>query len=452
MSTPQSQPSKGLRRSTRRQKHNTSAALSDGENVVSDSGPSPSPAKSVSNSTAEPPGPVNREQLKRARNTRKGSNAPKIDKASVHPAPSSAQHVPPQSRGTPIKKQAYAGPNFHSSPAPSALPIPSFYSKSMPSIPSSNTPDILEEEGGAEATEAVEESSTTQTETSRKRESTPLDFLFDAARQARGTPRGESPAVRSANISTVGNSPVNGSPAARECSESDFPFELEGHGANSQIGPAFATPYKERIHALRSASASPAATPPILDEEERKAKTDALKKLLMNAQSQRPATAVHLQPDACNPFNARAPDSRSTSLPINQLRQRSNPSTPGPQAHQNMSPQQHFLPGPNQPRYDLRNGASPVPRPASSNLRRQYHAQDDPIPGADFKAHDATPTLISKSRKPLEQADSAGKPYDDSDSNLSRAGRTPTHRTTRSTQQLEDDLRRVLKLDVTSKG
>ncbi len=33
---------------------------------------------------------------------------------------------------------AYAGPTFHASPAPSALPIPSFYSKSVPDSPGIN--------------------------------------------------------------------------------------------------------------------------------------------------------------------------------------------------------------------------------------------------------------------------------------------------------------------------
>ncbi|KAF8472495.1 hypothetical protein BDZ91DRAFT_790381 [Kalaharituber pfeilii] len=39
--------------------------------------------------------------------------------------------------GTPTK--AYAGPNFHSSPAPSSLPVPSWFSKSVPATPSAGT-------------------------------------------------------------------------------------------------------------------------------------------------------------------------------------------------------------------------------------------------------------------------------------------------------------------------
>ncbi|KAK3113121.1 hypothetical protein LTR53_009885, partial [Teratosphaeriaceae sp. CCFEE 6253] len=35
---------------------------------------------------------------------------------------------------TPAKEQAYAGPTFHASPAPSSLPVPKFFSRSVPNI------------------------------------------------------------------------------------------------------------------------------------------------------------------------------------------------------------------------------------------------------------------------------------------------------------------------------
>ncbi|KAL7268477.1 hypothetical protein RUND412_008900 [Rhizina undulata] len=48
----------------------------------------------------------------------------------------SEQMTPPQNIETPSK--AYAGPTFHSSPAPSALPMPKFMSKSVPATPAGN--------------------------------------------------------------------------------------------------------------------------------------------------------------------------------------------------------------------------------------------------------------------------------------------------------------------------
>ena len=223
---------------------------------------------------------------------------------------------PEKSKATPIK-QAYAGPTFHQSPAASALPIPSFYSKSVPAVspvkqPPQAIPEQVEEVRTGEASK----------DTHSKRESTPLDFLFDAARQAQRTPRGESPSARSDHVSVRTGSPSK-SPAPKH-QDSMFPFELDGATTPGEDGSSFATPYRERIEAMRvSRPASEGAQN--LDEKERKAKTEALKKLLMrNAGSQDQSG-----PDFNNPFNARAPQSpNQLATPQHQMRHKSGPSTP----------------------------------------------------------------------------------------------------------------------------
>ncbi|KAG0633338.1 hypothetical protein HOY80DRAFT_636719 [Tuber brumale] len=54
----------------------------------------------------------------------------KTQSASITEPISFGQMTPPKPSGTPMK--AYAGPLFHSSPNPSALPVPRFFSKSVP--------------------------------------------------------------------------------------------------------------------------------------------------------------------------------------------------------------------------------------------------------------------------------------------------------------------------------
>ena len=155
MSTPQIQPSKRSRRSSRRTK-NTSAGVSDCEQPVTDSAPSP---PDTGHSGAATPNTKfqadDQNQYRKPQGPKKTHNLPKADRAPNHrnasPQPNLAP--PSQRQGTPIK-QAYAGPTFHSSPAPSALPMPSFYSKSLPSIPPTKTPDIVEESQGQVVGEA----------------------------------------------------------------------------------------------------------------------------------------------------------------------------------------------------------------------------------------------------------------------------------------------------------
>ncbi|OQV05834.1 hypothetical protein CLAIMM_10500 isoform 2 [Cladophialophora immunda] len=220
---------------------------------------------------------------------------------------------------TPMKPAAYAGSAFQQSPAPSALPLPSFYSKSLPT-----TSFMPQQAPTSEDTSSHDSSVTPGEESPSKRESTPCDFLFEAARQARATPRGESPATRSGNLSVANGSPASQSPAPRE-GDPMFPFELEGANPGED-GSSFATPYKDRIEALRSTK-STSTGGKSMDENERKAKSEALKKLLMKSSGRESSIDGESVTDS-NPFNARAPYSAGPPLPQAQVRSSSNPGTP----------------------------------------------------------------------------------------------------------------------------
>jgi hypothetical protein len=220
-----------------------------------------------------------------------------------------------------------------------------------------------------------------------------------------------------------------------------FPFELDG-GNTGEDGSAFATPYKARIEALRSTSAGGKS----MDDAERKAKTEALKKLLMKSSAQE-NTNHYADPgaDMNNPFNARAPYSSVSTVPqrSDQAQTRSNPSTP---------PRHEIAPNYNPPNFTPVGYPFPTPqtqtprRPNSSRLRHVYGAQSE----ADYPelSSDSAVTPPSSSRKntnhqPPPQYNTA--PY-------ASHPQMPTHRAKPSAQQLEDDLRRVLKLDLVSRG
>ncbi|KAL4942860.1 hypothetical protein BDV06DRAFT_155781 [Aspergillus oleicola] len=199
-----------------------------------------------------------------------------------------------------LKDTHYAGPTFHASPAPSALPIPSFFSKSFPESDLAPTlehdSDSFEADADIENTPSKPKSRPSAPQ--EERESTPLDFLFKAAVEARRSQPQQSP-----EPSPRTRSPQTDSKAFLHRKYNNttrmFPFEMEAPENCSQIGPSFAPSYKDRMNALRSSSSSSPALQD-LDEEERKAKTAALKTLLLNPRPQRPSSISQSPNDQVN--------------------------------------------------------------------------------------------------------------------------------------------------------
>lgn len=174
---------------------------------------------------------------------------------------------------------AYAGSTFHASPAPSALPIPSFYSKSVP-----ESPGLRGMKGLKDNSSASHLATPPPVETPAKRsqrEESPLDIFFNAD-------RAEKERARSAiSYQSAANGPFH--PPARSPRSSQTPpaprtqtrsqtsqskrisgsgmfvmEELDGEEElATSFGPAFSTPYSERINAARSAKQSAQfSTPP----------------------------------------------------------------------------------------------------------------------------------------------------------------------------------------------
>ena len=424
MSTPQ-QPTKAPRRSSRKPKATNTPSGPQPRGTVSDN--------ELSNTQNQTKGPQINSDAPASRRKSQASN--KKPNGGPQRGSVSDNVQPEKTRATPIK-QAYAGPTFHQSPAASALPIPSFYSKSVPSVsalqqPPQPIPEQREEEQSVDLSN----------DTPNKRESTPLDFLFEAARQAQSTPRGLSPSARSGHISAR-----NGSPAPKD-SDSVFPFELDGASTPGEDGMSFATPYKERIEALRvSRPASEGSQ--TLGENERRAKTDALKRLLMRNAGSQDSTGT----DVNNPFNARPPQSpNQLGAPQPQMRHLSGPSTPSYMQSYNGNGRsdQYFPHLPHFPNHDP--AQHPVFR-TTSNLRNVYGAPKEPEPAELSSDSAISPPRVSTARKPSYPISSPTAIAPERISTAPNGGQAPLHRTTPSVQQMEDDLRRVLKLDLTSRG
>ena len=444
MSTPTPQSEKAPRRSERRQKK----LLSVEDTVLGTTSSETDVAKlhTLSNAQSSAPGPK-QAKAHRKPQAKKHPQQPDSEGGEPHHAKPRQQSKPDKAAATPLKP-AYAASTFLKSPAPSSLPMPSFYSKSVP-----NTAILGDsQEGKDNAAISTEELIVPPVENGfpiRHRESTPLDFLFEAARKAQGTPRAESPNTKSQSVSVRAESPYDRSPAPRE-GGAVFPFEFEENSDRSE-DPTHLTPFRENNEPLRPQTAPARSLPQ--HETDRKAKTEALKKLLMNVQPLRAASVSPRPLDPNNPFNARPAPTRNMRQDQTQphYRHHSGPSTPLPYHHGHNRPPHIGFDGPT----DIQNGNFQSPtytqRPPSSQLRNIY--QPSPISSTKFfDDNEYTGPLISTARK----HDLRNHTPREAPVGMETPEPTPPPKSNRradsSAQQLEDDLRRVLKLDLPSKG
>lgn len=194
---------------------------------------------------------------------RNGRNTPPL--AGTHSAgvPSSAKPISTPSTA------AYAGPTFHASPAPSALPIPSFYSKSVPESPAIHPlKPSMETRLSESPTPGLAPISQAQLN-NQQREESPLDLFFKADREEKARARSASSSQTSLpsagpfppptlSPQTSQTPPTTFSQGLtrysnRNSASGMFAMELDGEGTpGTPYGPAFSTPYSERINAARS--------------------------------------------------------------------------------------------------------------------------------------------------------------------------------------------------------
>lgn len=205
-------------------------------------------------------------------NKHRGKNGPQSPE-SARPG----RQTPPHQSSSMKSISAFAGATFHASPAPSALPLPSFMSRPLTESPSvsKTSRDIIQEPSPPTDTEAP----TPLRQTSSGVQESPLDFMFRAHRQEKERQRSdstgsfrpsglvhESPSVQSpfgpCSVPKPATLPQTARTQSRIQSGGIDSAELDGTPGRP-MGPAFSTPYGERIRAARSNSArSPAELSP----------------------------------------------------------------------------------------------------------------------------------------------------------------------------------------------
>ncbi|KAI4112660.1 MAG: hypothetical protein LQ345_006220 [Seirophora villosa] len=348
---------------------------------------------------------------------------------------------------TPGKKsttpsQAYAGPTFHASPAASSLPMPRFFSKSVPEVNKGHSLQSSIEKEMTETSSEQSEGSPTpafarRTGEEQAREESPLDIFFKADREQKERLRKEQEASLTMEKRPWGISNVNRPrcPSRHSTSGSTggvFPMELESK-EYPQATPekSFSEPVNEVVVTDASKSLLVVETPQ--QAEQRKAKTIALKKLLLSSV---PASDPILDPGETSSSNDTRTEGKSGA-------QQPRHST-SPQIYKQLAAQ-------------IARETSPCLRP-SSNLRKEMSASALPDIGP-MPELPATPTP-SRTRHAYKSAPLQGEAATSLDraspaSSVAASSKrsTPASVTLEDSspyKTMEDDLRRILKLNVLS--
>ncbi|KAH9903727.1 hypothetical protein F4778DRAFT_96204 [Xylariomycetidae sp. FL2044] len=269
----------------------------------------------------------------------------------------------------------FAGASFHASPAPSALPIPSFLSRSISDSPMVKTKSTPAQEPSPPTTDSDEASPPTLPVVPRNEES-PLDIFFRADRAEKEKTR--RPKSASAGDVLGPFSPPHESP--KECSSVPKEILLSrtqrldrgprtapsakstsdrvGNLLNPQpIGPAFSTPYQDRIRAARASQTSGQNSVQSSPSSSRTHGVDpaaALKRYLFTGQLSPETQRQPLQSNSQSPSQHHPQQQLSTSsppdsglqLPLRQSLPAVMPKREGqPQSHQPQPPRQQYPPG-----------------------------------------------------------------------------------------------------------
>ncbi|KAL8674379.1 MAG: hypothetical protein Q9168_001239 [Polycauliona sp. 1 TL-2023] len=355
---------------------------------------------------------------------RKSSNTPRSNQRPISLTPGKQNATP---------SRAYAGPTFHASPAASSLPMPKFYSKSVPDANKSTSMQAAMKEAAELSSDQSEDSPTPSfaqhVGDKQSREESPLDIFFKADREDRERKRLEQ------HASPRGPQLAKGSPAlvrplhhTRHSTTGSqgglFPLELENQEpAKFSRDEAFSVPTTggcgSMIKETEPSQPDDAIETP-QQAEQRRAKTIALKKLLMSSV---PATTA--------PASNQGATTKSTNAegkPANlEVRHRSNPKI-----------QKQFT-------AQTAHQRSPCLR-SSSNLRKEI-SSSSPLEEGPVPELSATPTPsrfhnTHKSTPPQSQ---------DRSSFIAQKAPAPSSTAPEATSNpfkaMEDDLRRILKMN-----
>ena len=204
--------------------------------------------------------------------------------------------TPSRMNGTPVK--AYAGPTFHASPAASSLPMPKFYSKSVPSVDKTKSLKSMMDQESPASSSGSEESPSLENiqplSTAKGKEESPLDIFFRADRKAKGS-AGSTPDERNGiDFQSIPYNPLSPSETTprhhfRQTSVGGM-FSPEMDGASPKYSSNATSLEDSTVIPKYSPSPKPASSEQVQNDQEeyRKAQTIALKKLLYSPKPQIP--------------------------------------------------------------------------------------------------------------------------------------------------------------------
>jgi hypothetical protein len=360
---------------------------------------------------------------------------------------------------------AYAGPTFHASPAPSALPIPSFYSKSVPDSPGIKGLQAQKDEASSSGVDSPTPPPAKIATTQPRREESPLDFFFKADREEKararsassihGTlsesgpfpPPSDSPLNKHDNPSTGSQSRTRGTHFSGGSTSALFAMELDGaNSPGKPYGPAFSTPYNERINAARSSLTSfqsPSQKSQV--QPQSTDRSEALKAYLFSTQTRSPP--VTRSDDFSNPISSPADQAIPGNASRNETSTYSAQRGVGPPArsHHSNFP---YINDSTSSRHSPRGGSR------SSGLRQEVTPTTTPFQVPE-QASGPYPTPPSPSRPSRQesQSSSSHNPGDNSDTvrstfyNSASQPVMPSGSRSTDFKEMEDSLRRILKLE-----
>lgn len=405
----------------------------------------------------------------RSRNKRHGSENMQNATQSAGPKPFQNQTLSPAipnasltpSRPYTTPSKAYAGPTFHASPAASCLPLPKLFSKSVPNVNKTTSISNLVGQDTAENTASESEGSPFVDELDAmidhpSREQSPLDVFFQADRREKAARLGSLTPEYHMHKSTIGReasaSPSRSRPDLRNHSRHPtdssiggvFSLELDGATSDSprlspQPGPKSGDSVP--MHSTKEGS----------DEERRQAQSAALKRMLFSPPAPQENSPIQPKPvyqgqDAATP----SPSSHKFGSPT-----RTPSRSPGLASDASRAQRHAALLALAQKQIPSSTGHTGY-RPPSSHLRKEMIVPQSPTRNevANQPAVQTNSLPNNVDSRPFSYSKSSGTALNSIDLKATESSpKTPKmksnpKRPSSNTKTIEDDLRRILKLDV----
>jgi hypothetical protein len=212
-----------------------------------------------------PSGPRGGKRHTRGQPSHDRTQSPRAPQASLTDTEAAAH----RGSATPMKNQgAYAGPTFHASPAPSALPIPKFLSRSVPAKTGSGPPTPPPDNSSDSANSPSPSPSPSRAPIAipARHEDSPLDMLFRADK-----------AERAKNTFSPHGHPVRPQLPPQQQQQQEynvFPIELEGESRNSPMPHPFQSPGGHR------SVTDPSSVPQLKDVPQSNNENDVMQDLM----------------------------------------------------------------------------------------------------------------------------------------------------------------------------